>query len=85
MRAGQRSVNIFDPVVWVCGNASCFNDDVETLCQDCDVKIFHRPHAITTAAKLCLPCAEIRRGLEHQKGAVVMTRQCIEDAERFFK
>ena len=78
-------MNIFDPVVWICGQTRCFNDDVETTCRDCDVTVYHRPHAVPTAVKLCVACAEIRRGLETQKGPVFMTRQCIEDVARFYK
>lgn len=78
-------MNIFEPVVWVCGQTRCFNDDVEIRCNDCHVTVYHRPHAVPSAVKLCLSCSEIRRGLEKHKGAIMMTRECIADAERFFQ
>ena len=63
----------------------CFPDDIEMPCQDCHVTIYHRPHAIPAAAKLCVSCSRIRRGLESHKGMIATTRQVLEDVERFFK
>jgi hypothetical protein len=34
-----------------------FDDDVETVCADCGVTIFHRPHIPPAITKLCPTCA----------------------------
>lgn len=74
-----------NPIVWVCGTARCFTDDVELPCRDCLITIFHRPHAVPTAVKLCMPCSLIRRGLEENPGPFVTTPKVLEDVRRFFK
>jgi hypothetical protein len=37
-----------------------FDDNVETVCCDCDVAIIHRPHAPAAPPKICMECAILR-------------------------
>jgi hypothetical protein len=78
-------VNIFEPAIWICGQTRCFTNDVQTLCKDCDVCIYHRPHATPTAMKLCIACSLIRRGLDGDRMPILTTREVIEEVQRFYK
>jgi hypothetical protein len=39
------------------GSPRYFDDDVETICSECGVGIFHRPHVPKRPRKICLDCA----------------------------
>ena len=61
----------------ICGDVSCFPDDVRSLCATCGAGLVHRPTAPVRPPKICLACA-IRRARADRLTATSTAAQAAE-------
>ncbi len=51
-----------EKVTWICANRKLNPDDIESSCEVCGAKVYHRPFAV--GRKICVECAKKELGEE---------------------